>query len=72
MTERIPTPPAAKRIVYTGEELRRKRNGTWDPATMVSATSPEGAPSQSDKGLWTIQLLARRRPFGMRLFIDKV
>ena len=43
MTERIPTPPAAKRIVYMGEELRRKRNGTWDERTMVSATSPEGA-----------------------------
>ena len=43
MTERILTPPAAKRIVYMGEELQRKRNGTWDEKTMVSATSPEGA-----------------------------
>jgi hypothetical protein len=43
MTERIPTPPAAKRVVYKGEELRRKREGTWDGTTMVSVTSPEGA-----------------------------
>jgi hypothetical protein len=43
MTERIPTPLAAKRLVYTGEELRRKREGTWDARTMVSVTSPEGA-----------------------------
>ena len=43
MTERIPTPPAGKRLVYTAEELHRKRDGTWDPETMVSATSPEGA-----------------------------
>ncbi len=42
MTERAPTPLAAKRLVYKGEELRRKREGTWDPTTMVSATSPEG------------------------------
>lgn len=38
-----PTPLAAKRLVCKGEELRRKREGTWDPATMVSETSPEGA-----------------------------
>ena len=43
MTERIPTPLAAKRLVYAGEELRRKREGTWDATTMVSVTSPEGA-----------------------------
>ena len=43
MTERIPTPLAAKRLVYKGEELRRKRQGTWDATTMVSVTSPEGA-----------------------------
>jgi len=42
-TERIPTPLAAKRLVCKGEELRRKREGTWDPTTMVSETSPEGA-----------------------------
>ena len=43
MTERIPMPPAAKRVVYKDEELRRKRQGTWDTTTMVSVTSPEGA-----------------------------
>ena len=43
MTERIPMPLAAKRLVYKGEELRRKRQGTWDATTMVSVTSPEGA-----------------------------
>ncbi len=43
MTERIPTPLAEKRLVYTAEELRRKSEGTWDATTMVSATSPEGA-----------------------------
>ena len=43
MTERIPTPLAAKRLVYKAEELRRKREGTWDARTMVSVTSPEGA-----------------------------
>ncbi len=43
MTERIPAPLAAKRLVCKGEELRRKREGTWDAATMVSVTSPEGA-----------------------------
>src|SRR5208282_2572791 len=43
MTERIPTPLAAKRLVYTDEELRRKREGTWDATTMVSVTSAEGA-----------------------------
>jgi hypothetical protein len=43
MTERIPTPLAAKQLVYTGEELRRKHEGTWDATTMVSVTSPEGA-----------------------------
>ena len=43
MTERIPTPLAAKRLVSKGEELRRKREGTWDATTMVSETSPEGA-----------------------------
>ena len=43
MTERIPTPLAAKRLVCKGEELHRKREGTWDATTMVSVTSPEGA-----------------------------
>ncbi len=43
MTERIPTPPAAKRLVYKAEELWRKRVGKWDARTMVSVTSPEGA-----------------------------
>ena len=43
MTERIPTPPAGKRLVYKAEELFRKREGTWDAITMVSVTSPEGA-----------------------------
>jgi hypothetical protein len=43
MTERIPTPLAAKQLVYTGEELRRKHEGTWDATTMVSVTSAEGA-----------------------------
>ena len=43
MTERIPTPLAAKRLVYKAEELFRKREGKWDATTMVSVTSPEGA-----------------------------
>ena len=43
MTERILTPPAAKRLVYKAEELFRKSEGTWDATTMVSVTSPEGA-----------------------------
>ncbi len=43
MSERIPTPLAAKRLVYKAEELCRKREGTWDATTMVSVTSPEGA-----------------------------
>jgi len=43
MTERIPTPPAAKRLVYKAEELWRKREGFWVATTMVSVTSPEGA-----------------------------
>ncbi len=43
MTEHIPTPLATRRLVTKHEELRRKREGTWDPITMVSQTSPEGA-----------------------------
>jgi hypothetical protein len=43
MTEHIPTPLATRRLVTKAEELRRKREGTWDPATMVGETSPEGA-----------------------------
>lgn len=43
MTEHIPTPLAAKRVVTKVEELRRKREGTWDATTMVGETSPEGA-----------------------------
>ena len=43
MTEHIPTPLATRRLVTKHEELRRKRGGTWDPTTMVSQTSPEGA-----------------------------
>jgi hypothetical protein len=43
MTEHIPTPLATRRLVTKHEELRRKREGTWDPTTMVSQTSPEGA-----------------------------
>jgi hypothetical protein len=43
MTERIPTSLAAKRLVDKREELRRKREGTWDPTTMVSETTSEGA-----------------------------
>ena len=43
MTEHIPAPLTVKRIVTKTEELRRKREGTWDPTTMVGETSPEGA-----------------------------
>ncbi len=43
MTEHIPTSLATRRLVAKHEELRRKREGTWDPTTMVSQTSPEGA-----------------------------
>ena len=43
MTEHIPTPLATRRLVAKPEELRRKREGTRDPTTMVSQTSPEGA-----------------------------
>ena len=43
MTEQIPTPLTTGRLVTKHEELRRKREGTWDPTTMVSQTSPEGA-----------------------------
>ncbi len=43
MTEHIPTPLDTRRLVTKHEELRRKREGTWDPTTMVSQTSPEGA-----------------------------
>ena len=43
MTEHIHTPLATRRLVTKHEELRRKREGTWDPTTMVSQTSPEGA-----------------------------
>ena len=43
MTEHIPMPLATRRLVAKHEELRRKREGTWDPTTMVSQTSPEGA-----------------------------
>ncbi len=43
MTERIPTPLDARRLVYKAEELWRKREGKWDATTMVSVTSPEGA-----------------------------
>ena len=42
-TEPISRSLAAKRLVCKDEELRRKREGTWDAATMVSETSPEGA-----------------------------
>ncbi len=43
MTEHIPTPLDTRRLVTKYEELRRKREGTWDPTTMVSETSQEGA-----------------------------
>ena len=43
MIDHIPTPLATRRLVTKHEELRRKREGTWDPTTMVSQTSPEGA-----------------------------
>ncbi|MFY9893250.1 MAG: hypothetical protein WAK63_03835, partial [Xanthobacteraceae bacterium] len=43
MSERIPTPLAAKRLVYKAEELWSKRVGKWDATTMVSVTSLEGA-----------------------------
>ena len=43
MTEHIPMPLATRRLVAKHEELRRKREGTWNPTTMVSQTSPEGA-----------------------------
>ena len=43
MTEHIPTPLATRRLVTKVEELRRKREGTRDPITMVGQTSPEGA-----------------------------
>lgn len=42
-TELISQSLAAKRLVCKGEELHRKREGTWDATTMVSETSPEGA-----------------------------
>jgi hypothetical protein len=43
MTEHIPTPLDTRRLVAKPEELRRKREGTWDRITMVSETSPDGA-----------------------------
>jgi hypothetical protein len=43
MTEHIPPSLATRRLVTKHEELRRKREGTWDPTTMVGETSPEGA-----------------------------
>jgi hypothetical protein len=43
MTEHIPAPLTVKRVVTKNEELRRKREGAWDPTTMVGETSPEGA-----------------------------
>ena len=43
MTEHIPTPLAGRRVVTKAEELRRKREGTWDPTTMVGETLPKGA-----------------------------
>ena len=43
MTEHIATPLVTRRLITKHEELRRKREGTWDPTTMVSQTSPEGA-----------------------------
>jgi DNA-binding transcriptional regulator YiaG len=43
MTEHIPTPVTARQVVTKAEELRRKREGTWDPTTMVGETSPEDA-----------------------------
>ena len=43
MTEHITAPLATRRLVTKHEELHRKRGGTWDPTTMVSETSPEGA-----------------------------
>ena len=43
MTEHIPAPLPVKRVVTKTEELRRKREGAWDPTTMVGETSPEGA-----------------------------
>ena len=43
MTEHIPMQLATRRLLAKHEELRRKREGTWDPTTMVSQTSPEGA-----------------------------
>jgi hypothetical protein len=43
MTEHIPSPLATRRLVTKYEELRRKREGTWDATTMVGETSPEGA-----------------------------
>jgi len=43
MTEHIPTPLDTRRLVTKYEELRRKREGAWDPTTMVSETTPEGA-----------------------------
>ena len=43
MTEHIPTPLTARRLVTKFEELRRKREGTWNATTMVGETTPEGA-----------------------------
>ena len=43
MTEHITAPVATRQLVTKHEELHRKRGGTWDPTTMVSETSPEGA-----------------------------
>jgi hypothetical protein len=43
MIEHIRTPLAARRLVAKAEEIRRKREGTWDSTTMVSEISPEDA-----------------------------
>src|SRR5437016_12026281 len=43
MTIRVNTAQPEKRLVPKAEEIRRKREGIWDPATMISETTAEGA-----------------------------
>src|SRR5207248_642107 len=43
MSIQVNTAQPEKRIVPKDEEIRRKQAGSWDPRTMISTTSPEGA-----------------------------
>src|SRR2546430_5741065 len=43
MTIRVNTAQPEKRLAPKAEEIRRKRGGIWDPATMISETTAEGA-----------------------------